>query len=297
MEPTAGPSLLSDPRQLARAIEGFPEEPPTQPAAEAPPAGPTTADLATQVAQLQGELAALRHAPPAPSPADIASYAAQGTAAFFDQARRVKAQEDAQRVAFQPPQMPSDEALLTDPAALRYAMAATADHAARSVYSALQPHLAQAQAQQQLMAPVLQQALLNAEEQARTAAEAEGIDRATFDRLLPNVRQIIDSAPGTPESRFHMRINPDVVRTAAWMEARRQGGVVQIQPGAPPTSIGATQAAPASRGGRAPNLPGTALVEKMFGKPFSDSDRRWIAQNTARDLNEAAALPPEIMAR
>lgn len=302
MEPISSPVLLDDHRQLARAIEGRWDDsagPAPEPVPEVTPPAATQPDHAAQIAALQAELAAIRQTQALPSPQDIAAASAQGTAAFFEQARQRRQAEQAQQQALQPPQMPTDEDLLTNPQALRYAIGASADYAARSVYQALAPQLQQAQQTQELLQPVLQQALMSAESAARERAGREGIDGATFDQLLPGVRYMIDNAPGTPVSRFQLRTNPEAIAMAALMESRRQNGGVAITPPAPPVSMGSSQGMPTQAGGahRGPSLPGADLAEKLFGKKFTQGERAWIAQNTAREVTAGAQLPAEIMNR
>lgn len=289
MEPTEGPSLL-DGRQLARVIEGQPTElaPPAEPAtpaAEAPPATPPV-DYAAQIAALQAELAAVRQMQSLPTAPDIASASAQGTAMFLENVRRQREAEARQQQTLQPPQMPTDDELLTNPQALRYAISASSEHAARSVYQALAPQVADAQTLRQMLQPLLLQGIGQAEQIARSHAEQAGIPGETFDRLLPLVRATIDNAPATDYGRLQLRMNPETLVAAAWMVQRQQGGA-PITPAAPPTSIGSTQAPP-SNGKRGPDLPGTDLAERMLGRKFSAKDREWLAANTSRAVNEAA---------
>jgi hypothetical protein len=299
MEPNGGVSLLDDPRALARAIEGRSEEPPYNPTPEAPPQGqPATPDYSSQIAALQAELGALRQVTQMPAPQDIAAASAQGTAAFFEQARQRKAWEDQQRQQMAPPQLPPDDVLMTDPNAMKWAMSATADHAARSVYQALAPQVQDARMQRELLAPLLQQALVTAENSASAIAEREGIDPQTFQGLLPNVRYMIDNMQNVdPVGKYRYRTNPEMLVQAAHMERRRLSGGVFINPAAPPTSIGSSYQASQSFNGRGPSLPGADAVERIFGKKFNATDREWLAQNTAREVNAAASLPPEIMNR
>src|SRR6185437_8625363 len=178
---TPQPDSSLDSRQFARLVEGLepagtmaapPDQQPEQPAAAQP-------DLAARIADLQSQLAAVtarQNAAPAPSPAGWSAASAQGTLAAFEQLRQRRlAEEQAQR-AFQPPAMPPDEALLTDPNAIKYAISTQVDYALRSYDARMQPILQEAQGLRQFLAPLAQQALGNADAQARSLAEQDGLD-------------------------------------------------------------------------------------------------------------------------
>lgn len=275
-----------DSRQFARLVEGL--APPgimATPESLAPePAAAPQPDLAARFADLQQQLAALQARPtvaPGPSPADWSAASASGTLAAFEQLRQRRLYEEQQQRAFQPPQMPPDEALLTDPNAIKWAINAQVEHALRAYDAAVRPQMEEAQQFRQLLAPVLQQAIATADVQARSLGEQEGLDAATFDSLLPDALRMIDSAPGTsPAGRFQMRTDPGILLTA--VQAARRGRGMQITPPAPPTSIGVTHSPAAAGRGREVASPGADKVEQLFGrKLFSKEQRAHIARGSA----------------
>lgn len=275
-EPAPGP------QDLARLIAGI--QPPVDSLSPAPePAAPSQPDLGAQIAALQTELAAVRarqEAAPAPSPADWSAASAQGTLAAFEQLRQRRQWEEQQRQALQPPQMPPDEALLTDPRAIKFAISSQVDHALRSYDAAVRPQLQEAAELKALLGPMMNQVAATADAQARSLAEADGIDQETFNRLLPDAIAMIANAPQTtPGGRFQMRSDPGILLSAVHM-ARRQRGL-PVTPAAPPTSIGVTHATSQGGRGRQVSLPGADMVETMLGVKFSKEERGRVARSAA----------------